>query len=78
MAKPPIKAMCAHLGVSSSGYYDWRGRAASKCTVADMTCIPTWANFLYLAVVIGIYSRKVVGCAFGEHMGAQLVGIGVP
>lgn len=36
--------------------------------VADMTYIPTWAGFLYLAVVIDVYSRKVVGWAFGEHM----------
>ena len=34
--------------------------------VADMTYIPTWAGFIYLAVVTDIYSRKVVGWAFGE------------
>ena len=36
--------------------------------VADMTYIPTWAGFLYLSVVIDVYSRKVVGWAFGERM----------
>ena len=41
--------------------------------VADMTYIPTWAGFLYLAVVLDVYSRKVVGWAFGECMGADLV-----
>ena len=41
--------------------------------VADMTYIPTWAGFLYLAVVTDVYSRKVVGWAFGETMTAQLV-----
>jgi putative transposase len=155
--------MCTHLGVSSSGYYDWRGRPASERTVAnaqlserihevfnasdqtygmprvraqlaqdgvsvsgkrvarlmrlaglrgvsrrrrwcvtterdkrqrpapdlvkrefvatavnqlwvaDMTYIPTWAGFLYLAVVIDVYSRKVVGWAFGERMSSELV-----
>ena len=29
--------------------------------VADMTYVPTWAGFLYLAVVTDVYSRKVVG-----------------
>jgi putative transposase len=29
--------------------------------VADITYIPTWAGFLYLAVVIDVYSRRVVG-----------------
>jgi len=41
--------------------------------VADMTYIPTWAGFLYLAVVIDVYSRKVVGWMFGEQMTADLV-----
>ena len=41
--------------------------------VADMTYIPTWAGFLYLAVVTDVYSRKVVGLAFGTRMTADLV-----
>ena len=41
--------------------------------VADMTCVPTWAGFLYLAVVTDVYSRKVVGWAFGVNMTADLI-----
>jgi putative transposase len=41
--------------------------------VADMTYIPTWAGVLYLAVVIDVYSRKVVGWSFGQRMTADLV-----
>lgn len=41
--------------------------------VADMTYIPTWTGFLYLAMVIDVFSRKVVGWAFGERMTADLV-----
>ena len=41
--------------------------------VADMTYVPTWAGFLYLAVVTDGYSRKVVGWAFGANMTADLV-----
>ncbi len=45
----------------------------NRLWVADMTYIPTWTGFLYLAMVIDVYSRKVVGWAFGEQMTAQLV-----
>ena len=41
--------------------------------VADMTYIPTWEGFLYLAVVTEARSRKVVGWAFGVQMTADLV-----
>ena len=41
--------------------------------VADMTYIPTWEGFLYLAVVTDACSRKVVGWAFGVHMTVDLV-----
>ncbi len=41
--------------------------------VADMTYIPTWEGFLYLSVVTDVYSRKVVGWAFGVQMTADLV-----
>jgi putative transposase len=41
--------------------------------VADMTYVPTWQGFLYLAVVTDVYSRKVVGWAFGSRQTADLV-----
>lgn len=41
--------------------------------VADMTYVPTWQSFLYLAVVTDVFSRKVVGWAFGAKMTADLV-----
>ena len=41
--------------------------------VADMTYVPTWEGFVYLAVVTDVFSRKVVGWAFGVHMTAELV-----
>lgn len=41
--------------------------------VADMTYIPTWAGFGYLAVVLDVFSRKIVGWAFGQRQTADLV-----
>jgi putative transposase len=31
--------------------------------VADITYVPTWAGFLFLAVVVDAWSRRVVGCS---------------
>jgi putative transposase len=47
--------------------------APNQLWVADMTFLPTWAGFTYLAVVLDVYSRKVVGWAFGERVTADLV-----
>lgn len=47
--------------------------APNQLWVADMTYIPTWTGFLYLAVVIDAFSRKVVGWAMGERMTSELV-----
>ena len=41
--------------------------------VADMTYVPTWAGFIYLAVVLDAWSRRVVGWAIGETMTAELM-----
>ena len=41
--------------------------------VADMTYVPTWMGFLYLAVVIDVWSRRVVGWSMGERMTSDLV-----
>ena len=41
--------------------------------VADMTYVPTWAGFIFLAVVLDVWSRRVVGWAIGEQMTAELV-----
>jgi putative transposase len=41
--------------------------------VADITYIPTWAGFLYLAVVIDAWSRRVIGWAMENHLRTELV-----
>ena len=41
--------------------------------VADMTYVPTWAGFIYLAIVLDVWSRRVVGWAIGEQMTSELV-----
>jgi len=41
--------------------------------VADITYVPTWTGFLYLAVVLDVWSRKVVGWAMASHLKSSLV-----
>jgi len=41
--------------------------------VADITYVPTWAGFLYLAVVLDAFSRRVVGWAMANHLRTELV-----
>ena len=40
--------------------------------VTDITYIWTWEGWLYLAVVIDLFSRRVVGWAMEEHMRLEL------
>ena len=41
--------------------------------VADITYIPTWAGFLFLAVVLDAFSRRIVGWAMANHLRTELV-----
>ena len=41
--------------------------------VADITYIPTLAGFLFLAVVLDVWSRKIVGWAMSSRLVTQLV-----
>jgi len=48
--------------------------AAPNCKWAcDITYIPTAQGWLYLAVVMDLFSRKVVGWSMREHLRAELV-----
>ncbi len=48
--------------------------AAPNCLwVADITYIPTRAGFLYLAVVLDVFSRRIVGWAMETYLRTELV-----
>jgi putative transposase len=51
----------------------FRASGPNQLWVADMTYVPTWTGFLYLSVVIDVWSRRVVGWSMGERMTADLV-----
>jgi putative transposase len=45
----------------------------NKLWVADITYVPTWAGWLYLAVVLDAWSRRVVGWAMTNHLRSEVV-----
>ncbi len=45
----------------------------NRSWVTDITYVPTQEGWLYLAVVLDLFSRRVVGWAMSERMTAQLV-----
>ena len=46
--------------------------APNKLWLADITCVPTLEGWLYLAVVLDMFSRKVVGWAMSDTMPQEL------
>jgi putative transposase len=52
---------------------DFQAAGPNQLWVADITYIPTWAGFLYLAVVLDAWSRRVVGWAMATHLRTELV-----
>ena len=47
--------------------------APDQLWVADITYVPTWAGFLYLAVVVDAFSRRIVGWSMANHLRTELV-----
>lgn len=52
---------------------DFTATAPNQLWVADITYVPTWAGFLYLAVVLDVWSRRIVGWAMETHLRTELV-----
>src|SRR5438105_7192752 len=52
---------------------DFNAAGPNQLWVADITYVPTMAGFLYLAVVLDAWSRKIVGWAMANHLRTELV-----
>ena len=52
---------------------DFTASRPDEVWVADITYVRTWQGWLYLAVVLDLYSRRVVGWAAADHMRTELV-----
>lgn len=52
---------------------DFTAEGPNRLWVADITYIPTWAGFLYLAVVLDAWSRRIVGWSFSRSLETRIV-----
>lgn len=52
---------------------DFNPSAPNQLWAADITYIPTASGWAYLAVVLDLFSRRVIGWAVDEHMRTELV-----
>ena len=52
---------------------DFTVGAPNQLWVADITYVPTAAGFLFLAVVLDAFSRRVVGSSMATHLRTELV-----
>lgn len=52
---------------------EFKAKAPDRLWVADITYVPTLSGFLYLATVLDVFSRRIVGWAMAGHLRAELV-----
>jgi putative transposase len=52
---------------------DFTADGPDQLWVADITYIRTWSGFLYLAVVLDAWSRRIVGWSMKGHLRTELV-----
>jgi len=52
---------------------NFAAEAPDRLWVADITYVPTWAGFLYLAVVLDAFSRRIVGWSMSTTLATQVV-----
>ena len=53
---------------------DFAAEAPNRKWVTDITYLPTAAGWAYLAAVVDLFSRKVVGWSIGHSLATELVG----
>jgi len=52
---------------------DFTAEAPNRKWATDITYLPTTAGWVYLAVVLDLFSRKVVGWSIGDSLATELV-----
>ena len=51
---------------------DFGAPASDRLWIGDITYVPTWEGWLYLAVLLDAHSRRVVGWAMADHLRVDL------
>ena len=52
---------------------NFQASGVNQLWVADITYVPTWAGFVFLAVVVDAFSRRVVGWSLANYLRTRLV-----
>lgn len=52
---------------------DFSAPAPNRLWVADLTYIRTWQGFVYLAFILDVFNRKIVGWQLATHLRTELV-----
>ena len=55
---------CGNLGINTRPNQLW---------VADITYVATWSGFIYVAFVVDVFSRYIVGWRVLKHMQTDLI-----
>ena len=51
---------------------DFNPTAPNRVWLSDITYVRTWEGWLYLAVILDAFSRRVVGWALADHLRTEL------
>jgi putative transposase len=53
---------------------NFRAPAPNRLWVADLTYVSTWSGFVYVAFIIDVFSRSIVGWRVSDSLHAELAG----
>lgn len=70
--KTTVKGRDRH-GIPDLVDRDFTATAVDQLWVADITYVPTWSGFVFLAVVLDAFSRRIVGWSMASHLRTSLV-----
>ncbi len=62
-AQPALDLVCRNF----------TAKGPDQLWVSDITYVPTYSGFLFLAVVMDAFSRRVIGWSMAEHLRTELV-----
>ena len=63
----------SHRAVPDRVERQFQADAPDRLWVADITYVPTWTGFVYLANVLDVFSRRVVGWSVAHSFRTDLV-----
>lgn len=69
----PARAASETAAAPDLVHRDFRAQGPDRLWVADITYVPTWEGFLFLACVVDAWSRRCVGWSMRNDLRSELV-----